>query len=107
MLASAAGAMSDRGRFGGICLDHNSANVLIMTVIGGARSIFGPLVGAVLLTFMQTVLSGITSAWPMYYGLIFVAIILGCPSGLTDILLAPSSGNRNSSRSSCSGVSRP
>lgn len=92
MLASAAGAMSAM-IYEVVSVEsvsiHNSANVLIMTVIGGARSIFGPLVGAVLLTFMQTVLSGITSAWPMYYGLIFVAIILGCPSGLTDIFARP------------------
>lgn len=92
MLASAAGAMSamiyEVVSVESVSL-HNSANVLIMTVIGGAGSIFGPLVGAVLLTFMQTIMSGITSAWPMYYGLIFVAIILGCPSGLTDIFARP------------------
>lgn len=92
MLASAAGAMSAM-IYEVVSVEsvsiHNSANVLIMTVIGGAGNIFGPLVGAVLLTFMQTVMSGITSAWPMYYGLIFVAIILGCPSGLADIFARP------------------
>lgn len=92
MLAAAAGAMSamiyEIVSVESVSI-HNSANVLIMTVVGGAGNAFGPLVGALLLTFMQTVLSGITSAWPVYYGLIFVAIILGCPSGLTEIFSRP------------------
>jgi branched-chain amino acid transport system permease protein len=92
MLAAAAGAMSamiyEIVSVESVSI-HNSANVLIMTVVGGAGNAFGPLVGAVLLTFLQTVLSRITSAWPMYYGLIFVAIILGCPSGLTEIFARP------------------
>lgn len=89
MLASAAGAMSamvyEIVSVEAVSM-HNSANVLIATVVGGAGHAVGPLLGAALLTFMQTVLPNVTSAWPMYYGLVFTAIILGAPNGLIGLL---------------------
>jgi hypothetical protein len=54
--------------------------------VGGAGHALGPLLGAALLTFMQTVLPNVTTAWPMYYGLVFTAIILGAPNGLIGLL---------------------
>ena len=47
---------------------HMSANVLLMTVIGGLGSLWGPLVGALFLTGMQSVVSDWTRAWLFYYG---------------------------------------
>jgi branched-chain amino acid transport system permease protein len=65
---------------------HTSANVLLMTVVGGAASSIGPLVGALALTVMQTVLSKITHAWVFYYGLLFILVVLFAPNGLTDVV---------------------
>jgi branched-chain amino acid transport system permease protein len=65
-----------------------SANVLLMTVVGGPASGVGPLIGAVALTLMQTVLSKITHAWVFYYGLLFVLVVLFAPNGLTGIVHA-------------------
>jgi branched-chain amino acid transport system permease protein len=62
-----------------------SANVLLMTVVGGPASSIGPLVGAVALTVMQTILSKITHAWVFYYGLLFILIVLFAPNGLTGV----------------------
>jgi branched-chain amino acid transport system permease protein len=62
-----------------------SANVLLMTVVGGATSAVGPLLGAVTMTAMQTVLARFTSAWAFYYGLLFVIVVLFAPRGLAGV----------------------
>ncbi len=62
-----------------------SANVLLMTVVGGPASGIGPLVGAAALTVMQTMLSKATHAWVFYYGLLFILVVLFAPNGLTGI----------------------
>ena len=65
---------------------HTSANVLLMTVIGGLQSVFGPLVGAVFLTVMQSVVSEFTRAWLFYYGVVFVVLVLVAPDGVIGLL---------------------
>lgn len=65
---------------------QTSANVLLMTVIGGAKSVLGPLVGAVLLTVMQSVVSDWTRAWLFYYGFIFVVVVLEAPDGIMGLV---------------------
>ncbi|MBU1193360.1 MAG: branched-chain amino acid ABC transporter permease [Proteobacteria bacterium] len=64
-----------------------SANVLMMTYIGGIGHFFGPIIGAVLVTFMQLTLSGFTHAWQLYFGLLFVSMILWAPTGLAGIIM--------------------
>lgn len=59
-----------------------SAFVLFMVVIGGARSFFGPVVGAVLISLLDKVLPDHTGAWLLYLGLAFCAVILRTPSGI-------------------------
>ncbi|WP_300302684.1 branched-chain amino acid ABC transporter permease, partial [Ferrovibrio sp.] len=63
-----------------------SANVLLMTVVGGPASAVGPLVGALALTLMQTALAKITHAWVFYYGLLFILIVLFAPQGITGVV---------------------
>ena len=58
-----------------------------MTYIGGAGHFAGPILGAVTLTWLQTSLSGYTSAWLLYLGLFFVLTILFAPSGLSGLIL--------------------
>ena len=64
-----------------------SGNVLMMTYIGGIGHFFGPILGAVLVTFMQLSLAGITHAWQLYFGLLFVGMILWAPTGLAGIIM--------------------
>ncbi len=65
---------------------HTSANVLLITVIGGLRSLFGPLVGAMFLTVMQSIVSEFTRAWLFYYGLVFVVLVLLAPDGVLGLV---------------------
>jgi branched-chain amino acid transport system permease protein len=64
-----------------------SGNVLMMTYIGGVGHFFGPVLGAVLVTFMQLSLANITHAWLLYFGLLFMGMVLWAPNGLAGILM--------------------
>lgn len=64
-----------------------SGNVLMMTYIGGVGHFFGPILGAVLVTFMQLSLAGITHAWLLYFGLLFVGMVVWAPTGLAGIIM--------------------
>ena len=56
--------------------------VLVMTYIGGVGSFAGPIVGAVIITFLQIMLSDVTSAWQLYFGLMFIAVVMFAPGGV-------------------------
>lgn len=64
---------------------QSSANVLLMTVIGGMGSTLGPLVGAIFLSVMQSVVSEWTRAWLFYYGFVFVMLVWLAPEGITGL----------------------
>jgi branched-chain amino acid transport system permease protein len=59
-----------------------SGNFVIMIVLGGMRSFFGPLIGVVIFVVAQDYLSSITENWMSFIGLIFVLIVLLCPKGV-------------------------
>jgi len=64
---------------------QNSANVLLMTVIGGVGNTFGPLLGAIFLSVMQSVVSEWTRAWLFYYGFVFVTLVWLAPQGIAGL----------------------
>ena len=64
-----------------------SGNVLMMTYIGGVGHFFGPILGAVLVTFMQLSLANITHAWLLYFGLLFMGMVLWAPNGLAGLIM--------------------
>jgi branched-chain amino acid transport system permease protein len=65
---------------------HASGSVLLMAYIGGVGSFAGPILGAVLVTFLQVSLGGYTEAWQLYLGLIFIVMVMTAPGGLSSIL---------------------
>jgi branched-chain amino acid transport system permease protein len=65
---------------------ERSALVLLMVYIGGIGSFAGPIVGAVLVTFLQVALSDFTQAWLLYLGLFFVLVTLFAPNGLVGLV---------------------
>ena len=64
-----------------------SGMVLFMAYIGGVGSFLGPIIGAISLTYLDTVLSDITEAWVLYFGMIFVIVIAFAPQGIAGIIL--------------------
>ena len=64
-----------------------SGLVLFMAYIGGIGNFLGPILGAISLTYLDTMLSDITEAWVLYYGIIFVLVIAFAPQGISGILM--------------------
>ena len=69
-----------------------SGEILAMTIFGGVGSFLGPTIGALFYIMFREVLTGYTSAWQFWFGLLFMAFILFSPAGLVGAgsrLLAP------------------
>lgn len=62
-----------------------SGNFVIMIILGGMRSFFGPLLGVIIFVVAQDYLSSITGNWMTFIGLIFVFIVLVFPAGVLGI----------------------
>jgi branched-chain amino acid transport system permease protein len=65
-----------------------SGQVVIMTLLGGAGTFFGPFVGATTFLVLEDRLSVVTESWPLFIGLIFMAFVLFLPKGIWGTLLA-------------------
>jgi branched-chain amino acid transport system permease protein len=63
-----------------------SGAVLIATVIGGSAAFFGPVAGAVVLTFFSVAVASVTRAWLFYLGLFFVVVVVVSPDGLAGFI---------------------
>ncbi len=61
---------------------HESGNFILMTLLGGAGTIFGPLVGAIIFVIGKDIISTITPAWEIVLGAFFIACVLGFPRGI-------------------------
>lgn len=61
---------------------QQSAEALLMAILGGASTLFGPIVGAVIITVVKNVLSTYIERWNILLGLIFVIVIMFMPNGL-------------------------
>jgi branched-chain amino acid transport system permease protein len=59
-----------------------SGQVVIMTLLGGAGTFFGPFVGAGTFLVLEDVISARTESWPLAIGLIFMAFVLFLPKGI-------------------------
>jgi branched-chain amino acid transport system permease protein len=64
---------------------HLSATVLVMVLIGGLRSVTGPLIGALVLIGLEEVLKASTDYWKLIEGLIVIFIVLAMPNGVRQL----------------------
>ncbi|HEY9216184.1 MAG TPA: branched-chain amino acid ABC transporter permease [Ancylobacter sp.] len=64
-----------------------SGTVLFSTYIGGIGFFIGPIVGAIFVTVLSLGLSDLTPVWQLYFGLIFIAVVMYAPGGLTGLLM--------------------
>jgi len=64
-----------------------SGNVLLMTYIGGIGYFGGPIIGAVIFTFLESMLSDYTPIWLLYLGILFLATVLFVPTGFAGVLM--------------------
>jgi branched-chain amino acid transport system permease protein len=66
---------------------EQSGTVLFATYIGGVGFFVGPIVGAIFVTLLSLGLSDLTQVWQLYFGLIFIAVVLFAPGGLTGLVM--------------------
>jgi len=59
-----------------------SAEVLIMTILGGMYSFLGPVVGAGVLLYLRMEVASYTEYWPLILGLILASLLFFFPGGI-------------------------
>jgi branched-chain amino acid transport system permease protein len=59
-----------------------SAEALLMVVLGGAGTLAGPVVGAIIITVIKTVVSSYVDRWYSLLGLTFIVVVTVMPRGL-------------------------
>ncbi len=64
---------------------HRAVDILVFTVFGGSEVIWGPIFGAVFLTFLPEVLRFISEYRYMIYGLMIIILMAVRPQGLIDV----------------------
>lgn len=64
-----------------------SGIVLFAAFIGGTAYFFGPILGAILVTYLQLGLTNITTVWQLYFGIIFIGIVMFAPGGIAGLLM--------------------
>ncbi len=64
-----------------------SGVILLVAFLGGVGFFAGPIVGAVVFTLLQTVLSLHTELWALYLGSMFLATVMFFPQGLTGLIM--------------------
>jgi branched-chain amino acid transport system permease protein len=65
---------------------QESGVAVFMTLIGGAGSIVGPLLGSVIYTLLQAVVKMYTVYWPLTIGTIILLIVLFLPGGVLGLI---------------------
>ena len=63
-----------------------SGDFVMMAVMGGMRSFWGPLLGAAVFVVLQDYLSSITLNWMSFVGMLFIAVVLFFPRGLLGVI---------------------
>lgn len=59
-----------------------SGEIMVMIILGGMGSLFGPVVGAVAFLLLEDVLSGLTEHWQVILGPILILVVLFAKRGL-------------------------
>jgi len=63
-----------------------SGDLLVMVILGGMRSLFGPVFGAIALLALEEGLSEITEYWQIILGPLFLAVVLYARGGIDGLL---------------------
>jgi branched-chain amino acid transport system permease protein len=63
-----------------------SGDLIVMVVLGGMGSSFGPLIGAVALLILEETLSGITEYWQIILGPLLLLVVLFARRGIDGLL---------------------
>ena len=86
-LAGGLFAMAQESAYPDVMSLHQSGLIVMMVLIGGGLvSFWGPVLGVVLYFLAREILGGMTETWLLWFGLMFVVLVMVRPEGLAGIL---------------------
>jgi branched-chain amino acid transport system permease protein len=88
LLASVSGALYIlyRGYIGPTTMSaFAGAGVLMMVLLGGMGSLWGPLIGAGIFIYIQDYISTMTEHWEVFLGLVVILLVLFMPKGVAGL----------------------
>jgi branched-chain amino acid transport system permease protein len=88
-LAGALFAMAQRSAFPDVMAVNQSGLIVMMTLVGGGLvSFWGPVIGVALFLVARDVIGALTFSWMIYFGLLFMAVVLFKPEGIAGLAQA-------------------
>jgi branched-chain amino acid transport system permease protein len=94
-LAGGLFAMAQLAAFPDVMSLHHSGYIVMMTLVGGGLvSFWGPVLGVFVFLIARDVIGALTSAWMLWFGLLFIMIVLFKPEGLAGAFRALADGAR-------------
>lgn len=82
-LAGSLFAMAQQSAYPNVMSLHNSGFVVMMVLIGGGLvSFWGPVIGALIFILARDLLGAYTETWLLWYGLLFMAMVIYQPDGV-------------------------
>jgi branched-chain amino acid transport system permease protein len=85
-LAGGLFAQAQNSAFPDVMSLHNSGIVVMMTLIGGGFvSFWGPVIGVVVYFVARDVLGAVTGTWMLWFGLMFMLVVLFRPEGIAGL----------------------
>jgi branched-chain amino acid transport system permease protein len=89
-LAGGLFAMAQNSAFPDVMSLHYSGYIVMMTLVGGGLVTFwGPVLGAVVFLLARDVIGAFTTGWMLWFGLLFVALVIYRPEGLGGMFVRP------------------
>jgi branched-chain amino acid transport system permease protein len=86
-LAGGLFAMAQRSAFPDVMSVQQSGLIVMMVLVGGGLvSFWGPVIGVVLFIVARDVIGALTFAWMIYFGLLFMLIVLFRPEGIAGMV---------------------
>ncbi len=107
-LAGALFAMAQQSAYPNVMSLHNSGFVVMMVLIGGGLvSFWGPVIGALVFILSRDLLGAYTETWLLWFGLVFIGMVLYQPNGVAGVWQAWRAKRRTSLAAQNTLVSLP
>jgi branched-chain amino acid transport system permease protein len=66
---------------------HTSGQVMMLTLLGGMGTFFGPFIGSAMFLGIEHIVTGFTERWQLIVGVIFIILVLFFPKGIWGTVL--------------------
>ena len=73
---------------------HESGLILMVVILGGIGTLYGPVLGAFVMVLLQDKLQEVTELWLLLYGFFVVAVVLFLPHGIAGLVARLAGGTR-------------